>query len=631
MPDTLPPFLAHAFPGWLAARRHAAPPALVAAAAERRAAGDWHGACAAARFVVRVDPNGVRAAHGAAVADALVEDLRHLVPDLIRWHLPRELRGGIGRVLADEPVLLARYGDEPDAPALWVRTPVHLERPLRPELRFGPLDPTDIAVEMNRWDDARYLWDDRATDGLRRRLGSDERTAFFHRDGRPLAADELPTVAPAPDGDPAALLEWVLLRYDEGRYDEAWSAAGIAASLADSNDNFRWARGHADVQRNLMAPQLAAELRRRLVGDPDGAAWFAFQRTSHYASTLIVTAMRSGLSADMVQGDVDKEVTIVPHVHAARLPDLDLLRTGRLTLGGLHPLVRAALFPDAPGVEYRPGGAVAAPGPVRVRCREGWHRIGWRDGRVEPHDHTPDEVRRERTMRALGGVVPRCFTVTETWQGTGSGRLPRKLARLRSEALRAIEHGDTGAFLGLLDRGVDPAGVRNRRGRTALHLLAHLDGPGVDTAALVRRLLATGLDVDVKDVIGRTPLGAVLFDGASAALVRALLDAGANATHIDDMGDTPLHLVRSLDAAAIVPLLVKAGGDLEATDEYGRTPLMTQIISQAPPEAVRAMIDAGADIFAADEYSEMSIGDLIDDHTDHDDLSFLVAAIEDAE
>jgi hypothetical protein len=629
------PFLRHSLPGWLAARRHGVPPTMVERAAARRAAGDWRGACEAARFDVLVDLADVRDRYGTDVAGRVEDDLRHLVPDLVRWHLPREPDGGLGRVLPDLPVTLARYGD---VCTLWVRTPAHVERPLRPQLRFGPLDRNAYAVRAERWDGARYLWDARATDGLRHRLGDqwqagprdrDDRTAFHHRDGRPLTTDELPTTAPGPD-DPVALLEWVLLRLDAGRFEEAWAAAGVAGDLTDGETS-PWVLHSRAFQLNATVPALAAAVRHLLATDPPatwtdtGEATFVLQRPSNWSATLALTA-RAGSSGPELNGTlVDRQVaersTTMPRVTWQRFPDLDLLRTGRLARNGLHPLVRSALFPDETDTDpFATGPTTTAPATVAVRCRGVWHRVGWRDGHVDPHDHAPDEARREQTMRSLGGVVPRCFTVTETWRAPTTTRLPRRLRELRRDGLAMIVNGDVEAFVALLDAGVDPAGIRNRRRRNPLHLAAHLDN-----ADLVGRLVAAGLDVNGGDAIGRTPLGTVLFDGGSATVVRALLDAGADPAATDDLGCSALHLLRSRDAATILPWLLDAGLDLEQTDEYGRTPLMAQVIATAPPETLRAMLNAGADPRATDEYSDVSIAEQIDGNG-YDDLDFLRVA-----
>jgi hypothetical protein len=186
--------------GWLATRRHGLPARMVAEATEHRLAGDWRGACAAAGMDVAVDLARVGDRYGAEIADALADALRHLVPDLVRWHLPRQ-PGGIGLLVPGLTVPLARYRDPVDGTdlALSVGTPEHRASPQRLTLRFGPPPVGDGDVA---WDADRYLWDDRATGGLLRHLGGGHRAPFHHRDGRRLRRDELPTAAPRPSSSP---------------------------------------------------------------------------------------------------------------------------------------------------------------------------------------------------------------------------------------------------------------------------------------------------------------------------------------------------------------------------------------------------------------------------------------------
>ena len=632
---TLPPFLADAVPGWLAARRFAVPASMVERATARRMAGDWRGACAAARFDVEVDLDDVRSRYGAYVADRVGTDLSHLAPDLIRWHLPREHAGGLGRILPDLPIVLARYHGLGGA-VLWVHTPAHLERPPRPRLRFG-LVAQDTAVRGERWDDARDLWDARAADGLRHRLnggaaGSLDRTPFHHRDGRRLTAGELPSAQPGPD-DTAALVEWVTLLLDAERTDDAWAAAGIAADLHPGGAGNRYVTSRLLVQRNPMVTSVAAEIRRLHTNDGPlgGTCDFIFAAIRSWVERVVVRARPDGVTAGVAKGEQTDYAMLLPRVTWQRFPDLELLRLGRLAPAGLHPLVRGALFPDGPEVEFRPDARVAVPDAVRVRCRGTWHRVGWRDGRVDPHDHPPEEAGRERTLRALGGPMAACVVVTESWTADAPGgaddpgRLPRRLRELRRDAAALIAHGDTDGFLALLDTGLDVTGLRNRRHRTPLHLAAHLNA-AADPAMLVSRLVGAGLDVDATDAVGRTPLGTVLFDGGSAALVRALLDAGADPRVVDSWGCTPLHLMRSADAATILPWLLDAGLDLEGHDMYGRTPLMVQLSSAAPTETLRAMLAAGARRNVEDDENDDPAGEMLDDRLRryrYDDVDFV--------
>jgi hypothetical protein len=611
----LPESIATQVPGWLTARRYAVPAWLVAQATQRRAAGDWRGACAAAGVDVAVDLAAIRDGYGTELAERVQDDLRQLVPDLVRWHVPRNPGDGTGLFTPSLTVVLASYPDTDLA--LSVRTPAHMERPQRLTLQLRPVESgaPRWRQALDQWDTARYLWDARATGELLYRLGGGDRAPFHHRDGRRLAAGELPRTAPGP-GDPVALAEWVTLAQDAGQISEAWAAAGVEADFTETDESQRRWRYALPSERYAMVDALVRAVSGQVAGD-------VVLRSSRYryGRHVILTVDGQGMRARLRNWDEVNELPAVPAVWWRRFPDLELLRLGLLDPAGLHPLVREALFPDeAPDPEgYRPRSGAEVVAQVPVRCRGQWHRVGWRDGRVDALSHDPAEARRERAMRSLGGAVPACFTVTEAWRGQ-SGRLPRSLRELRWHALCLVNHGDLPQFERLLDLGVDPAGIRDRRGRNPLHLLTRLGRP-----ELVPRLVAAGLDINELDAEGRTPLINAVMDGAPAALVQALLDAQADATVVDAEGCTALHLLRCVEADAVVPLLVKAGLALETRDMMGRTPLLTLFQTDAPAQAFRALLDAGADPTVVGEYEEQGVGDLISQYR-RDDLQFLLDA-----
>src|SRR5690349_22377383 len=78
---------------WEQVRRYAVPRWMITQAAERRLAGDWRGACAAANVDVELGLGEVASACGGAIAAALEAELAHFAPDLVLWDLPRWLRG----------------------------------------------------------------------------------------------------------------------------------------------------------------------------------------------------------------------------------------------------------------------------------------------------------------------------------------------------------------------------------------------------------------------------------------------------------------------------------------------------------------------------------------------------------
>jgi hypothetical protein len=596
---------------WREARRYAVPPAMVVEATARREAGDVAGACAAARMDLLVDLAEVRRTRGVEIADRLAVDLRHLAPDLVRWHAPRDTAGAEGTIAPRRWLTLARYGDD----ALQVHTPRLPDAPQRLSLRFGRQASHPRA---DRWDLSRHLWDARVSGDLFARLGGVHRLPFHAPDGRLLAADELPVEKP---DDPVALAEWTTALIDRGDERAAWAAAGVPAE-----EPVRRTFGGVSVTA------LRAALDRDLVTlhggpIPDGPValvrpWSGAEPTViHHAGGEFSARYRSAHDrrlAGEFPADDDAGVPELPLSAFRCSPDLELLRHALITPHELHPLVRDALFPGLGG-DYRPQHRPTPP-QTRVRCRTGWHWVGWRDGRVDTPSHPPAESAREQAMLALGGVVPGCFTIERNWRAGRPRHLPRALQSWRRHALSVVLHGDDHELVRLLDTGVDPVGIDHRDGRGLLHTLAHLDRPD-----LIGRLVAAGLDLHARDTAGRTPLAAALWNGGSATLVRALLDAGASARTADSTGATPLHLLYGTDAATILPWLLAAGLQLEQTDRYGRTPMLALLAGNAPAEPIRALAEAGAHLHAVTPRHRTDVPSLVAERG-RVDLDFLLDA-----
>ncbi len=89
--------------------------------------------------------------------------------------------------------------------------------------------------------------------------------------------------------------------------------------------------------------------------------------------------------------------------------------------------------------------------------------------------------------------------------------------------------------------------------------------------------------------------------GPKADYIRILIEAGADVTAKDNYGRTPLlHAARWFDEATppeIVTLLIDAGADVNAKDDDGQTPLLFAAGSSSP-EVVTLLIEAGADVNA---------------------------------
>ncbi|RAY16721.1 ankyrin repeat domain-containing protein [Actinomadura craniellae] len=522
---------------WARVRRYAVPRQMIERATERRLAGDWRGACAAANVDVAFDPAEVARTHGAEVAAALEDDLLHLAPELARWHLPRIL-GGRSTLATHQAVILADH-DQAGGAVLRLRTPTMADGSQRLTLAFGRMRSKEgSAAEFPfgarySWARSRHLWDARRTDELRERWGGGDRTPFFRPDGTPLGAAELPAADPGP-GDPVARTEWVSLLHGRGEVEAAFAAAGIDLDPTPL-DLGRYYNKKIDPLPVLTALPLALT---RLAAEAEllGADRLVIPHGWRYS--VLIDARDGRPRLKLIRREGAGDAPIAPASSWRRPVDLDLLREGVLTPERLHPLIRAALFPARPA-DAGPAGPPdpeASPVPVRVRCRGEWHEVApGGDGLTMPH--TAEEQRREQALQALGGEISGCFAVQRAWRGGGRW-LPKGLRAQRRELFNRVQHGDAPGVLALLDAGISPH-VRDGRQRSLLHLL-HL----VDHEALLPRLLAAGLDLEAEDHHQRTPLHVAVGDGGSTALVRALLDAGARIDVLDHQEWSLSNLIR---------------------------------------------------------------------------------------
>ncbi|MFD6109182.1 ankyrin repeat domain-containing protein [Streptomyces yangpuensis] len=495
-------FRAEDGPAWQRIRRYAVPGWMIEQATAHRLAGDWRAACAAAAVDVDFELPDIEARYGATVAAAVAEDLRHFAPDLLRWHLPRFL-GGRTTIAPDLRIVLAAY-DGPGGPALSVTTPVMTEASQRLRLHCAP-----VVIKRNKytgrgfvpenWTAIRPFWDARHTGELGTRFAG-----------------------PDPDG----LAERIAGLRAAGDTVGAYAAAGITCDL--TVPPARPYQRPADPEALLA--QLPVDLTRiapevtRLVAAGAGDR-YRLRADWPYSAVLEHTGP-DGLLIRVVPQAEAAPLPALPRYAWQRLPDLELVRTGRISPRELHPLVASALFPDA-GPVVGPPGPDTAGRPVRVRCRGGWHEVRSRGG-VLDIPHSPEEQQRERAMRAFGGAVSGCFAVQQIWT-TGEGRLPRGLRAQRHELFLRAQHGDTPGVVALLDAGVDPR-IRDGRHRGLLHTL-HL----LDHEVLLPRLLAAGLDLEARDRAYRTPLLSAVHWGGSVELVKALLAAGSRIDVLDEM------------------------------------------------------------------------------------------------
>ncbi|WP_433054982.1 ankyrin repeat domain-containing protein [Dactylosporangium sp. CS-033363] len=524
----------------------AVPASMIERATERRLAGDWPGAHAAAGVENHVDLGLIRRNFGADAAARIEDDLRHLVPDLLRWYLVRD-RGALPRPSVWYPLALL-----PDDHAVMVHTsPFFTIR-----LTLGRV------VEQRGLRDDSFLllrdrWDARRTREILARCG------FFNRPG-------------------GELVQTLLQLDDSGRHAAAWSAAGYDLKVLLFDRRF----GRERLDPLAFAVDPAVRNRARGAAVNAALAWprpihttlpAAARRTIEYVEELLATepyprahpvppgprieadthlgltridvkgrsivldGARARLVSRVPRGQADAErrraemdefgipldrIPRIPDVLVHRPAELDALRRGSATL---HPLVYEALFSTAALVlpELSPTPTPVLPAPtrlrmsIRVHCDDATHEVVMRDG-ATLIPHSRHEIDREMALSALGGQVQGCVAAREGWRDLAV-QLPRRVQRLHDELLLLIRLGDTAALVDALDRGLDPHVRFRPGGESLLHLLPLI--PGGDD--LAPRLLAAGVDPNARTAARRTPLHEAVAIG-SVRLVKTLLKAGAD-------------------------------------------------------------------------------------------------------
>ncbi|MEV8443912.1 hypothetical protein AB0425_41615 [Actinosynnema sp. NPDC051121] len=334
---------------WTRVREFAVPPSMIESATARRAVGDWAGACAAARVDVDLDLRAVGRSHGRSSAARVRADLRHLAPDLLRWHFPRV--GPDGLLRAGLTVSLARYPPAADGGG-----DLHLVARTPPAWAEG-----GQRISLALWDSARP--------------GDD--------------------VGPHPHPRPDRRFRLDLHRH-------LWDVRR-AGELGERSGARRWPPGH-DGTGGLAVHRWVAEaaLLLRAEGRADGVVAVRVATRRRLAVDL------SGTPRITMAPRRERGWPVLPHAATWVPPDLELLRAGLIDGDRLHPLVASALLPD-----HRPTGRPRGPdgsGGVRlVECRGATHRIGVVDGVLVPLDHDPDEIRREELLVALGGPGLPCL------------------------------------------------------------------------------------------------------------------------------------------------------------------------------------------------------------------------------
>jgi ankyrin repeat protein len=163
----------------------------------------------------------------------------------------------------------------------------------------------------------------------------------------------------------------------------------------------------------------------------------------------------------------------------------------------------------------------------------------------------------------------------------------------------------------LLEHGADVDVRANTEHSTPLHLASYCGGIKVS-----QLLLDHGVNINVRDEMGRTPLHGSLIemtdslDDCYVDAVRFLLDHGADVDALDNNHSTPLHVISRYGNVKATRLLLEHGADVDALDNDHLTPL--HMASQhGNVKAARLLLERGANAHAQNKNNQTPIQLLI--------------------
>ncbi len=177
-----------------------------------------------------------------------------------------------------------------------------------------------------------------------------------------------------------------------------------------------------------------------------------------------------------------------------------------------------------------------------------------------------------------------------------AGRAAERAAIWGTPLHWAAYMGHAEAARRLIRQGID-VNARDQVGRAPLHRAA-----AMGHHAVIEVLIDAGADINARGDDGSVPLHWAVYlttrDGPQT--VELLLRKGADPNLARANGVTPLHLAAALDSGDLKPVierLLEHGAEIEARDQWHRTPLMRAIFGRGD---ALFLVDKGADIAAPD-------------------------------
>lgn len=201
--------------------------------------------------------------------------------------------------------------------------------------------------------------------------------------------------------------------------------------------------------------------------------------------------------------------------------------------------------------------------------------------------------------------------------------MAKKRVTLPKEFKDLMDEGNIEALKAIYDR----CELSAHDGRFSLCTPLHMGGVPDE---LVIWLVETGLDINIPDYYGATPLYRQAILGRDT--VKLLLELGADIGKPNTYGETPLHVAAEFFHPKTVKLLIDKGADVNAKNDMGRTPLASVLmvcrgiyIAQTA-EIASMLLDAGAKKTPAMKEKVENIGKDFEFHREGINSDYLEAA-----
>ncbi|MDQ7825589.1 MAG: ankyrin repeat domain-containing protein [Candidatus Eremiobacteraeota bacterium] len=221
---------------------------------------------------------------------------------------------------------------------------------------------------------------------------------------------------------------------------------------------------------------------------------------------------------------------------------------------------------------------------LRARIRAGERIISLQRALAEQIDELQKALKENRSLGDLLGLgKKRAQRLTSPSSEKDEEHSAASAAK--KDIFKAVEKNDPELLERLMQQGID-CNVKDGNGSTPLHLAF--------SKRIAELLLSARIDIEARNNLGQTPLHCASFNNQKE-VVEFLLAHEARVNIKDDDGLTPLHWASQEGYEDIAKLLVEKEANLKAKNDAGLTPLQLALL-KGQAELAGLLVIKGSDI-----------------------------------